>query len=165
MCAAPSRCSSTDTPVPGGCALGHLGELHRVAEQDDVPRRRPDGERVRERHLARLVDEQIVHGAVELGPANSHAVPASRRTSGSAKSATSPELSIRAPVKADSALPVDFFSPLKSTPSAAATRSISKSRLWIALWLVAVTPTRLPSRSRRTISRAPVHVFPEPGGP
>ena len=69
VCASPSRCSSTDAPVPRRVrALRHLGELQRVAEQDDVARRRPDRERVRERHLARLVDEEVVDGAVELGP-------------------------------------------------------------------------------------------------
>ena len=47
-------------------ALRDLRELVRVAEQDDVPRRRPDREHVRERDLPRLVDEQRVHVPVEL---------------------------------------------------------------------------------------------------
>ena len=48
--------------------LRHLGELDRVAEQDDVPRRSSHRQRVRERDLPRLVDEQVVDGAVQLGP-------------------------------------------------------------------------------------------------
>src|SRR5207247_949417 len=47
-------------------ALAHLRELQRVAEQDDRPRARPDRERVRERNLARLVDEDVVELLVEL---------------------------------------------------------------------------------------------------
>ena len=35
----------------------------------------------------------------------------------------------------------------------------------MTLWLVAVTPTRLPSSVRATIIRAAVQVLPEPGGP
>ena len=46
--------------------LRDLGELLRVAEQHDVPRRRPDRERVGERDLARLVDEERVDGAVHV---------------------------------------------------------------------------------------------------
>ena len=44
--------------------LDHLGELLRVADEDDVPRRRPHRERVGERHLAGLVDEEVVERAV-----------------------------------------------------------------------------------------------------
>ena len=43
--------------------------------------------------------------------------------------------------------------------------STFESSLWIALWLVAATPTRLPSASRRAISRPESEVLPEPGGP
>ena len=60
---------------------------------------------------------------------------------------------------------LDFLSPRKLTPSVSAASSISSSRLWIALWLVAATPTRRPRRMRSTTSRAPVHVLPVPGGP
>ena len=47
-------------------ALAHLRELHRVAEQHDRPRARAERERVGERCLARLVDEQVVELPVEL---------------------------------------------------------------------------------------------------
>ena len=35
----------------------------------------------------------------------------------------------------------------------------------MTLWLLAVTPTRLPAATRSTISSAPRVVLPEPGGP
>ena len=35
----------------------------------------------------------------------------------------------------------------------------------MTLWLLAVTPTRLPASASRQIIRAPENVFPEPGGP
>ena len=41
-------------------ALRHLRELHRVAEQHERLRARPERERVGERGLARLVDEEVV---------------------------------------------------------------------------------------------------------
>ena len=47
-------------------ALRHLGQLVRVAEQHEVPRRRAHGKCVRERELAALVDEERVHMAAEL---------------------------------------------------------------------------------------------------
>ena len=50
-------------------------------------------------------------------------------------------------------------------PASAAALSTSSSRLAIALCEVAATPTRLPAASSSQISRAPVQVLPEPGGP
>ena len=47
-------------------ALRDLRELVRVAEEDEVPRRGADGDRVRERELPALVDEERVHVLVEL---------------------------------------------------------------------------------------------------
>ncbi len=48
------------------CALRDLRELVRVAEQHEVARGRPDRERVGERELTALVDEQRVDVLVEL---------------------------------------------------------------------------------------------------
>ena len=64
-------------------ALRDLGELQRVAEQDDVARGRAHRQRVGERHLPRLVDHQRVDAAPSPQPraANSHAVPAKSSTS------------------------------------------------------------------------------------
>ena len=45
-------------------SLRDLRELVRVAEQHDVPRRRPHSQHVRQRHLTRLVDEERVHRLV-----------------------------------------------------------------------------------------------------
>ena len=47
-------------------ALRDLRELVRVAEEDEVPRRGADGDRVGERELPALVDEERVHVLVEL---------------------------------------------------------------------------------------------------
>ena len=49
--------------------LRHLRKLHRVTEQDERPRGRAERERVRERDLPGLVDEEVIERPVELGPA------------------------------------------------------------------------------------------------
>ena len=49
-------------------SLRDLRQLVRVAEQDEVLRRRADGDRVRQRELAALVDEEDVEVPVELLP-------------------------------------------------------------------------------------------------
>jgi len=49
-------------------ALRDLRELERIAQQDDVARRRSHRECVRQRDLARLVDHQRVHAAVQVLP-------------------------------------------------------------------------------------------------
>ena len=62
--ASPRRCSSTRAPAPPGwtpCVT--CGELHRVAEEDERPRARAERERVGERELAGLVDEEVVERA------------------------------------------------------------------------------------------------------
>ena len=46
-------------------ALRHVRQLLRIAEQDDVARGGADGNRIRERRLAGLVDEQIIERLVE----------------------------------------------------------------------------------------------------
>ena len=56
-------------------ALRDLRELVRVAEEDDRLRARPERERVRERDLAGLVDEQVVELRVELLAAEEPARP------------------------------------------------------------------------------------------
>ncbi|MNT25574.1 hypothetical protein D3C72_1610970 [compost metagenome] len=58
-----------------------------------------------------------------------------------------------------------FLRPLKCTPAAWAASSTSVSRLWMALWLVAAMPTRLPCCKSATIMREPEKVLPAPGGP
>jgi hypothetical protein len=49
-------------------ALGDLPKLLRITEQDDVPRAGPQCERVGQRHLTCLVDEQRVHDAFHIFP-------------------------------------------------------------------------------------------------
>ena len=135
-------------------SLRDLPELLRVAEQHDVARARPERERVGERHLARLVDEERVESASSISSrVKSHAVPASRSTSssGTEKSLWSPRSSRTCPLYSS-----PFFSPRNVTPASSAARSTSSIRLWIDLWLWAVTPTRRPRLIRCTISRAPV---------
>ena len=48
-------------------ALDHLRELLRIADEDYVARARPHRERVGERHLPRLVDEEVVDRALVVG--------------------------------------------------------------------------------------------------
>ena len=67
MSSSPSRCSSTEAGAPARVdPLRDLAELLRVAEQDDVARARPERERVGERHLPRLVDEERVDDALHV---------------------------------------------------------------------------------------------------
>ena len=139
--------------------LRDLGELERVAEQDERPRRGAHRERVGERDLAGLVDEEVVERLVEL---------LVREQPGGAGDEV--DLGVGEAVLGDlDERPLVARRPSSargtSTPSASATFSTSRSRLWIDLWLCEVTPTRLPRAIRWTISRAPVHVLPEPGGP
>ena len=69
-------------------ALRDVRQLLRIAEQDEVARGRAHRDGIGERHLAGLVDEQVVERA---GPsparANSHDVPAT--------SCASPTLALR----------------------------------------------------------------------
>ncbi len=102
--------------------------------------------------------------------ANSHAVPAKSWTSGAGVGellALRRCCVIEALSYSDSSLPaLDLLESAEAdSPSSSAACSTSSSRLWIALWLVAVTPTRRPRRMRSMMSRAPVHVLPVPGGP
>ena len=46
-------------------ALDRLSELHLVAEQHDVARRRAHRDQVRERYLSGFVDEQVVDARLE----------------------------------------------------------------------------------------------------
>ena len=48
-------------------ALGHLGELQRIPEENQVAGGRAHGQRVGEGHLAGLVDHEVVERAVQLG--------------------------------------------------------------------------------------------------
>ena len=76
--------------------LRHLRELHRVAEQDEVARRRARA-RARPRATpARPRRRRGSRASVDLGRQKSQAVPATSCTSGSAKSASA-ALSIQAP--------------------------------------------------------------------
>ena len=62
-----SRCSSTDASLSSGMrALQHLAELLRVADEHEVARRGAHRERVGERDLAGLVDEEVVELPVVL---------------------------------------------------------------------------------------------------
>src|ERR1051325_10297063 len=55
------------TPALSGvAALGRLGELHLVPDENDVARGGTDGDEIRERHLSRLIDEEIVEAPPHL---------------------------------------------------------------------------------------------------
>ena len=167
----PSRCSSTEAARALGMrALRDLRELQRIAEQHDVARRGSHRERVGERHLPGLVDDQRVDAcrrALRARTATPSRRRAERRRRASANSPSFGDAADRS--RCRSTTPVVPRRPSSArgsrTPSSCAACSTSSSRLWIALWLVAVTPTRRPRRMRSMMSRAPVHVLPVPGGP
>ena len=148
-------------------ALRDLRELVRVAEQDEVPRRRPDRERIGERELPALVDEQRVDVLIELLAREQERrageqLRAPRRASPSFSSVFSTD-----PPALEAAAVARRTSSARGTrsPSSSAASSTSSRNLWIALWLSAVMPTRRPAFMSATAIRAPFHVFPEPGGP
>ena len=154
-------------------ALRDLRQLVRVAEQDERARGGADREHVGERDLARLVDEEHVDrplGRVEVDrlAGQRPAVPATsskrrvgagvgvgRRDDAAARRTPCPGRPRRAPSSR----------PLNVKPCRSASCSIARSRLWIALWLSEVTPTRLPARISATAIFAPCQVLPDPGGP
>jgi hypothetical protein len=56
-----SRWARAERSAPGGvCPLQRLIELLRVTEQDQTPRSLGDGDGVRKRDLARLIDDEHV---------------------------------------------------------------------------------------------------------
>ena len=154
--------------LAGVDALRDLRELHGIAEQDERLRARAERERVGERGLPRLVDEQVVERPVELLAREEPGGAREEVVVGVGEVAGCPRRSRRAPRPRSGTRrsPRDaFFSPRSGTPVASASSSISARSLWIALWLCEAIATRLPREIRCVMSRAPVHVFPEPGGP
>ena len=154
--ASPSRCSSTEQPDAGRVrALRDLGELERVAEQDHVARRGRQREGVGERDLAGLVDHEVVDGAraCPRGTTATRCRPSGRRPSavGNAPRAVGRldqrlvELRLEARSRRRSAS-AGRGSRRRARRRASRPRA---SRLWIALWLLAATPTRWPASSRR----------------
>ena len=142
-------------PVGAGrvAALERLVELLRIAEQDDARRlRRRHREDVRQRDLARLVDEEHVEGPLlRVADAHSHAVPADEVASPPAMPAADVgRLHLSDPWIVDDARPRRPSAGSARTsapdPGSLAARSTSGSRLAITLWLVPVIPTRLAGR-------------------
>ncbi len=69
--ASPTRCSSDDAAAPDGWTpRADHRELVRVTDEHDRRRTGPEGNDVREGHLARFVDEQDVERVVELRDAS-----------------------------------------------------------------------------------------------
>ena len=145
-------------------ALQHLAELLRVADEHEVARRGAHRERVGERDLAGLVDEQVVELAVVLAVGEEPG-RAAEQVAVVAVGVVEDVLDPVARVPRLRAVALAFFSPRNVTPSSAAPSTTSSSSLWIARWLVEATPTRLPASTSRAIRRPEVYVLPEPGGP
>ena len=114
--------------------LRDLRELLRVAEQDDVAGAGPERERVGERDLPGLVDEERVDDARPC-PRGRRARRcrrgAARRRRGSRSAAWFAEVVTNGP-----SYESPFFSPRNSKPVLARRPLDLVDRLWIALWLV-----------------------------
>ena len=147
-------------------ALEHLGELLRVADEDDVARAGAHRERVGERDLAGLVDEQVVERRCRRS-SRRRATPCRRRRRRRCRPSASVTFSMcrrpRTRTRGCRRSPSSARGSRARAPPAAS--STASSRLWIALWLVEATPTVLPASIRSAISRPDVHVLPDPGGP
>ena len=150
-------------------ALRDLRQLVRVAEEDEVARGRADRERVGERDLAGLVDEERVERtlASKSTPRARRATPCRRRAGGRRRAGRRRRstASMQRPSKRDSLVVVASTSsrPLNAKPCSRPPARSPRSSLWIALWLSEVTPTRLPACISATAIFAPCHVLPEPG--
>ena len=148
-----SRYSRQESPVsPGWLPLVDLGELHLVADQDEVARRQADGDRVGERDLAGLVDEQVVEPAGQLlaaeepgGAADETARP-SPSTSGT--SSFSSAATMPCSTRGSSSSSPDLVEPAGDAGGAPAPPTTARMAFMITLWLCAVTPTRLPRREQ-----------------
>ena len=96
---------------------------------------------------------------------NAHAVPATSWNDGSAQTSVSVDVTTHRLSNAVSVSGSPRFAPANEYPCRSASCCTARRKLWIALWLSEVTPTRFPSRMSAIAMRAPCHVFPEPGGP
>lgn len=63
------------------------------------------------------------------------------------------------------ASPLSLCTRRSETFASSAAALTAARRLSITLWLTAVTPTRFPVLASSTMTRAPLKVFPDPGGP
>ncbi len=150
----------------GGFPAEPAGELQRVAEQDEVARRRSNGDRVGKRDLAGLVDHEVVERRVELlareEPRGAGDEPdlgiEERRDLGLARD----QLAL------ERGLVVAVARLLQPSEDNSALRGLALDRPKQVVdhrWLCAVTPTLLPALTSSTTISAPRQVLPVPGGP
>ena len=101
--------------------LRHLRKLHRVTEQDERPRGRAERERVRERDLPGLVDEEVIERPVELRPAEEPGRAGDELHLRVGEARVAPGRLTKRPVKTES--------PRPTTSSARGTRRLPRQRL------------------------------------
>ena len=131
-------------------ALPHLRQLLRIAEQHEVARGSAHRDRVGQRHLARFVDEQVVEPA-DPCPRARTATRCRRRARRLPASHASLLVGVLVDEPAAECVVVaaHFLRPDERDCLRDRERSTSCSRLLMALWLFAVTPTRLPGAMQR----------------
>ena len=146
-------------------ALQHLAELLRVADEHEVPGGGGHRERIRQRDLAGLVDEEVVEALrrAAVGEQPGRAADEVAVVAVGVVEDVLDDLPRELATRGSRGSPSSR--PRNCSPRSAAALSTSASSLWIARWLVEATPTRLPAATSRAISLPAVHVFPEPGGP
>jgi len=138
-----------DVGAVGVGALLRLFELLGVAEQHEVVRGAREREHLRERHLAGLVDEQVVEPA--------HGVVARPQPRGAADhgagaiAASAPALSSRYSTPGGACSSCLCTSRTFTSVLVAALRTCA-SRLSMTLWLTAVMPTFLPDATSAAIA-------------
>ena len=148
---------SAETAVSSGCPpCATWASCWGSPSSTRLRARRRHRQRVGQRHLAGLVDQQRVDRALACPrrrTARRCRRAAARRRRRASHTCALSTFSIIAVVAERRGEGVRrrcrACSPRNRTPCSRATRSISSSRLWIALWLGAVTPTRRPWRDQR----------------
>ena len=128
--------------------LNWLRQLHRITHQHDVARGRAGGHDVGQRHLARLVDEQIIELLVVLGSRKQPSSAAHQRVVAEALILVVITLP-RSPDRSGPSPFEIFLMAFSSTPASRARFATAISRLSIALCEFEVTATRLPHADQR----------------
>ena len=151
-------------------ALRDLRQLVRVAEQDEGPRAVPTASTSASASCPASSTKSTSSGrsAAWMSTASrekAHAVPATSWNAGSAQTSPSFDVTMHRLSNPVSVSGSPRLAPANANPCRSASCCTARRKLWIALWLSEVTPTRFPARMSAIAIRAPCHVFPEPGGP
>ena len=165
----PRRCASADRSAPGGCDpwsgwSSCWGSPRRTIERAASA----IANDVRERHLPGFVHEEHVNDPGLSSGAQSQAVPAARLNAPVDRPVWTLSFLVATVTSRDrrgASVRSETFCDRPHVDDPARCPEHLVEEVGDDLVAVGLMPTRFPSASSRTIIRAPVYVFPEPGGP